>query len=226
MADRLVRISDAAARMTAQLDELREDAGASLAAQPPGAPPEGARHNGSGHTGSDVEGSTGAMGELVDLAALAHEAIAAHSEIAGQHRIVLRGAIHDARSSSELRGRWSAVRLARVIDNLLSNAIKYSPNRSTVTVTLRREHANDGEWAVLEVADEGIGIPAADLPRVFDRFYRATNVPSLVTGSGIGLAAVRESVERMGGRVNVESNLGKGSTFTVRLPLPARQSLA
>ncbi|CAA9260725.1 MAG: hypothetical protein AVDCRST_MAG77-2642 [uncultured Chloroflexi bacterium] len=229
LADRLVRISDAAARMTAQLDELREDAGASLAAEAPGAPPDGAGHDGGGPTGSAVDavGSVeGAAGELVDLAALAHDAIAAHSGIAGRHRFALHGdaANHGGPGSEhggELRGHWSAVRLARVIDNLLSNAIKYSPNRSTVTVRLRREHAHDREWAVFDVTDQGIGIPAVDLPRVFDRFYRATNVPSLVSGSGIGLAAVRESVERMGGRVTVESELGKGSTFTVHLPLPA-----
>jgi signal transduction histidine kinase len=69
------------------------------------------------------------------------------------------------------------------------------------------------------VSDEGVGIPAAELPRVFERFYRGSNVAQRVSGSGIGLSAVRAAVEQMGGSVAVRSAEGKGSTFTVRLPL-------
>src|SRR5207237_1744588 len=75
------------------------------------------------------------------------------------------------------------------------------------------------EGAVLEVEDHGIGIPSADLSRVFERFHRATNVRDRVRGSGIGLASVHQIVTQHGGRVSVESEEGKGSSFTVVLPL-------
>jgi signal transduction histidine kinase len=76
-------------------------------------------------------------------------------------------------------------------------------------------------WAVLRVRDQGIGIPPADLPRIFERFYRATNVAGQIQGSGIGLAGSRQVVEQHGGTIVVESREGAGSTFTVRLPLDA-----
>jgi signal transduction histidine kinase len=93
-------------------------------------------------------------------------------------------------------------------------------------VRLAREEDNKGARAVLAVRDEGIGIPAADLPRVFERFYRASNAASQVRGTGLGLAGVRQIVEEHGGTIEVVSTEGRGSTFTVRLPLgeegPAR----
>jgi signal transduction histidine kinase len=82
---------------------------------------------------------------------------------------------------------------------------------------MRRE----GNDAVLTVRDQGVGIPAADLPRVFERFARARNVVGRIGGSGIGLAAVKQIVEEHGGAIAVESEEGAGSTFTIRLPLAA-----
>jgi signal transduction histidine kinase len=79
--------------------------------------------------------------------------------------------------------------------------------------------AREGPWAVLTVADHGLGIPAADLPHIFERFQRGRNVAGRVAGSGVGLAGVRHVVEQHGGTVSVESREGGGSTFTVRLPL-------
>ena len=73
-------------------------------------------------------------------------------------------------------------------------------------------------WAVLTVHDDGVGIPAADLPHIFERFYRAGNA-GRAWGSGIGLAGARQIVEQHGGTVTVESNEGEGATFTVRLPI-------
>ena len=73
---------------------------------------------------------------------------------------------------------------------------------------------------MLRVEDHGVGIPSDELTRVFDRFYRGSNVPSDMRGSGIGLHGVRQIVEQHGGTVAVESRPGEGSTFTVRLPLP------
>lgn len=109
-----------------------------------------------------------------------------------------------------------ALRLEQVLQNLLNNAVKYSPEGGTVLVRLSRH----GAEARVAVVDQGIGIPAAALPHVFQRFYRASNAnPRQVNGMGIGLYVVHEIVTLHGGRVAVESVEGQGSTFTVGLPL-------
>jgi signal transduction histidine kinase len=76
-------------------------------------------------------------------------------------------------------------------------------------------------WVVVEVRDAGLGIPAADLPHVFERFARGSNVAGRIGGSGVGLASVRQIVEQHGGTVSVQSEEAKGTTVTVRLPLAA-----
>ena len=106
-------------------------------------------------------------------------------------------------------------RMRRVVTNLLINAAKYSPEGSRVAIRLAR----DGDAMVLQIRDEGIGIPAAELDRIFERFYRASNAPQTNEGSGIGLAGVRQIVRQHGGEVAVISHVGAGSTFTVRLPI-------
>ncbi|WP_435107263.1 ATP-binding protein [Nocardiopsis synnemataformans] len=107
-------------------------------------------------------------------------------------------------------------RLVQVVGNLLGNALRHTPASGTVTVGARRS----GGEAVIEVADTGVGIPAEDLPHVFDRFWRADKSRNRRTGgSGLGLAIVRNLVELHGGSVSVESVVGEGTTFTVRLPL-------
>lgn len=110
-------------------------------------------------------------------------------------------------------------RLERVLDNLLGNAIKYSASGGTVTIRVARERGSCGPEAVLAVRDEGVGIPAADLPHVFARFRRGGNVAGEIGGSGLGLAAARAIVEMHGGTIEAESVEGVGSTFTVRLPI-------
>jgi PAS domain S-box-containing protein len=109
-----------------------------------------------------------------------------------------------------------ALRLEQVLQNLLHNAIKYSPGGGPVRVRVSaREHE-----AAIEVEDAGIGIPSAALPHLFQRFYRVDNVAAQqVTGMGIGLYVVGEIVARHGGRIEVASGEGQGSTFTVWLPL-------
>ena len=146
-----------------------------------------------------------------DLVALTRHAVAAEQATTDRHHIALRT------RQAELVGDWDAPRLERVLSNLLSNAVKYSPNGGGIAVDVRRE----GDEAVLTVQDHGIGIPAADLPRVFDRFERARNVVGRIGGSGIGLAASRQIVEQHGGTIAVESREGQGSSFRVRLPLAA-----
>ncbi|MGF1471490.1 MAG: ATP-binding protein [Rubrobacteraceae bacterium] len=101
-----------------------------------------------------------------------------------------------------------------VVSNLLSNAVDHTLPEQAVRVEIRRE----GVEAVLSVSDEGTGIPAEDLPRVFERFYRAGDSGGR-DGAGLGLAIVKETVEASGGSVGVESVPGQGSSFTVRLPL-------
>ena len=113
-----------------------------------------------------------------------------------------------------LTGWWDEDRLRRVLDNLLANAVKYSPAGGAVTVRVAAEE----DQAVVAVADEGIGIPATDLPLVFERFRRGGNVGE-IGGTGIGLAGAKLIVEQHGGTIAVASEDGAGSTFTVRLPL-------
>ncbi len=106
--------------------------------------------------------------------------------------------------------------VASVLVNLLSNAMKFSPEKNEVSVRLFR----DGRWAVLQVADQGIGIPRKEMSKIFQRFYRSPNkVVSGSQGSGLGLTIVKHVVEAHGGKVTVESELGKGSTFSVFLPI-------
>lgn len=108
------------------------------------------------------------------------------------------------------------LRMEQVLQNLLQNAIKYSPEGGAITVLVQRED----DWACLSVTDQGIGIPTEALPKLFHRFYRAPNVEAEhVSGIGIGLFIVKEIVSLHGGEVAATSTEGKGSTFTIRLPL-------
>lgn len=115
-------------------------------------------------------------------------------------------------------GEWDPVLLRRVVGNLLSNAVKYSPNGDEVSVHLRV----DGKDAVVAVQDAGIGIPAQDLPFIFDFRRRGSNV-GLIGGSGVGLAGVRRIVEQHGGSIAATSVVQHGSTFTMRLPITSAQ---
>jgi two-component system, OmpR family, phosphate regulon sensor histidine kinase PhoR len=102
-----------------------------------------------------------------------------------------------------------------VLLNLIDNAVKYAPDGKEVDVRLMRSPGG----VSLSVRDHGAGIPAEELPRIFERFYRAQAARDRnVRGSGIGLALVKHIVEAHGGRLSVESRLGKGATFTVVLP--------
>lgn len=115
-----------------------------------------------------------------------------------------------------VRANVDSERFRSVIDNLLSNALRYSEPGGRVEVRLR---SRDGS-AVVEVEDAGTGIDAADLPHVFDRFYRADAARARATGGrGIGLAIAKAAVEAHGGTIEVSSRLGEGSRFTVKLPL-------
>jgi signal transduction histidine kinase len=106
-----------------------------------------------------------------------------------------------------------------MLTNLLENATAYTPAGGEIRVSLSRSSA----WAELRVSDTGIGIPAEELPQVFDRFFRGREARAMrPQGSGLGLAIVRHVAEVHGGEVRAESQPGRGTTFTVRLPLLGR----
>ena len=147
-----------------------------------------------------------------DLVALARHVAAQQQATTEQHEV----SVHA--EGGELVGEWDAARLERVLGNLIGNAIKFSPGGGQVRVTLRREQDSNGPWAALAVADRGVGIPAVDLPRIFDHFYRGSNVGA-IAGTGVGLAGARQIVEQHGGRLEVDSHEGEGTTVNVRLPL-------
>ncbi|NBX21089.1 MAG: ATP-binding protein, partial [Betaproteobacteria bacterium] len=108
------------------------------------------------------------------------------------------------------------VLIRNIVGNLLSNAIKYSPHGGQVTL---RVTPRPGEL-VITVSDQGIGIPLADQPQLFESFHRASNVGN-ISGTGLGLAIVRDAVQCHGGSISLESTPGQGSTFTVVLTAPA-----
>jgi signal transduction histidine kinase len=147
-----------------------------------------------------------------DVIELARRHAATYQAATDAHRITVDAAVPD------LVGDWDEARIGRVVSNLLSNAVKFSPAGGDVRVEVGPE---DGDWAVLRVHDQGVGVPPADVDRVFERFARAANATG-VPGSGIGLAGARQIVEQHGGTIGVESTGPAGATFTVRLPLRGR----
>lgn len=150
--------------------------------------------------------------EPVNLLDLTTRVLAENQQLAQKHTLRVEA------PDMEIVGFWDSTRIGRVIGNLVSNAVKYSPEGGEITIELIRELADQMEWATLSVQDQGIGIPEQDLPRVFDRFFRARNAADFA-GTGIGLAGAQQLVEQHGGTISVRSQAGMGSTFTVRLPL-------
>ncbi|HIX44435.1 MAG TPA: PAS domain-containing sensor histidine kinase, partial [Candidatus Kurthia intestinigallinarum] len=108
-----------------------------------------------------------------------------------------------------------ANRLMQVIVNLLFNAINYSPEHTTITMRL----SDNSKFGILEVKDEGIGIAKEEIPRVFERFYRVDRARSRNSGgTGLGLAIVKHLIEIHHGKIQVESEVGQGTTMRVMLP--------
>ncbi|WP_053076726.1 7TM diverse intracellular signaling domain-containing protein [Caenimonas sp. SL110] len=114
-------------------------------------------------------------------------------------------------------GSYDEKLLRHVLGNLLSNALKYSPGGGEVRFGVRREMQDKGSVTVFEVSDQGIGIPADEIAHLFESFHRASNVGA-IQGTGLGLAIVKNAVEMHGGTIEVQSRIGEGTTFTVRLP--------
>ncbi|HUP27521.1 MAG TPA: GAF domain-containing sensor histidine kinase [Chloroflexia bacterium] len=165
------------------------------------------------------------VGQPLNLVRRQTDLVAMARQVAAQHQqTTARNTISVVTDLPELVGLWDAFRVERVLDNLLANAVKFSPSGGPVTVNVRREVAADGaEWAVVSVRDEGVGIPQADLPYVFEWFRRAENSSGVIRGAGIGLASSKHAVEQHGGTLTAESKEGKYSVFTMRLPLGGEQ---
>ncbi|PJF43755.1 MAG: hypothetical protein CUN55_07450 [Phototrophicales bacterium] len=149
--------------------------------------------------------------EPINLTRLVQNAIDVLGSIAEEQQISIEYQLPDV--LPDLEGDYR--RLERVVVNLLANAIKYTEKGGKVSVQLWQEENQQ----IIRVSDTGIGIPSEYLPHIFKRFYRVPNQDKRTEGSGLGLAIVHTVVERHHGTIEVESEPGKGSTFTVRLPL-------
>jgi len=158
------------------------------------------------------EGGAPPRREAVDLPSLAADLAAALERPAEEAKVRLRWEIPPG-----LTLQTDPLLLESVLKNLLDNAVRY--NRPGGEVLLRAR--SDGDAVEIAVSDTGEGIPARHLPRIFERFYRVDAHRSREKGgTGLGLAIVKHAVQRLGGEVSVESTVGEGSTFTVRLPRP------
>jgi len=151
----------------------------------------------------------------VDLAALLRRTVCAEQELADEHLIRV------VSSPPVLEGPWDGDRLCRLLSNLIGNAVKYSARGQSVDVALDTESDAEGQWAVLTVADHGIGIPTTDIPFVFEPFHRGSNVGS-IDGTGLGLASVWQIIKECDGRLWLTSEEGMGTRITVRLPFGTR----
>ncbi len=150
--------------------------------------------------------------EWVNLASLVREQLADFQVAAGQAELSL-----TAQITPDLPPVFGdPMHLRRVLDNLVGNALKFTPAGGHIVVRLLQDDQN----LVLEVADSGIGIPADQMGRIFERFYQVDgSVSRRYSGAGLGLALVKEIIEAHGGTVGVQSEVGVGSTFTVTLPV-------
>lgn len=145
----------------------------------------------------------------VDLAALVESVIDLYEVVAEEKEITVKKAL-----ASGVTLHADRVRLQQVVANLLDNALKYTPEKGTVTITAQKE----GAQVVFTVEDSGEGISSEDLPRIWNRLFRGDSSRTQ-RGLGLGLSFVRAIVIAHGGMVEVESHVGKGSRFTVKLPV-------
>ena len=111
--------------------------------------------------------------------------------------------------------RGNPIRLRQMVDNLIGNAIKYTQEGGEISIAVEVQKDQD----ILRISDNGPGIPPSDQPHIFEKFYRAGNIPKGVGGSGLGLAIVKSIIDNHQGRIWVDSLLGRGTTFTVVLPV-------
>jgi signal transduction histidine kinase len=157
------------------------------------------------------EDSNGVIKEPVPIKEVVSEAIARNTKSASAKKISIKHNIQDLTASGDLQS------LVELLNILLDNAIKYSPGGSEVKLTTTQKD----KFILLSVADKGQGIKASELPRIFDRFYRAeiSRNKDQANGYGLGLAIAKKIVELHDGTIEVKSAPGKGSVFTVSIPI-------
>jgi signal transduction histidine kinase len=150
----------------------------------------------------------------IDLAALLHEICQLHREMAPGPQLVERF------GGGQLPMMGDQKLLFQAFSNLISNAVKYSPAGGAIEIGA----ATTGEQVIVSITDHGLGIPAPDIDRLFERYYRGSNVSGIV-GTGVGLYLVKMVVDLHGGRIEVVSEEGVGSRFTVSLPVKSQPRL-
>ena len=151
----------------------------------------------------------------LDIGALLQEQVRRLAPLARENGIEM-----DCAAREQLEVNGDTLKLQQVLYNIIDNAIKYTPRGGEVHCALNRS----GKNAVIRVSDTGVGIPAEDLPHIFDRFYRVDKARSRETGgTGLGLSIVKQFVNLHGGTIDAKSTFGKGTTFIIELPLAPRQ---
>jgi signal transduction histidine kinase len=145
--------------------------------------------------------------KAMDLVAVCRQVLLDQRLAASEHDVTLE-------APDRIEGMWDELRMRQLLANLVSNAIKYSPEGGMVRVTI----AEDGGEARVAVSDEGVGIDPEGLPRLFQPFTRLST-EARVDGTGLGLYIAKAIVEAHGGTIEVRSAVGRGTTFTVTLPI-------
>ncbi|MCB0375347.1 MAG: response regulator, partial [Sinomicrobium sp.] len=166
-------------------------------------------------------GQTKVKATTTDIVAFSRELVQVFESLAGEKQQQL--LFHS--EAETWNTHFDREKVSKIVYNLLSNALKYSPEKAIVAFSLYKIESDSGTHIKIEVKDNGMGMAADKLPYIFDRFYQADDSATRKgEGTGIGLALVKELVELMNGNISVESQPGKGSLFTVALPvLPAPQ---
>lgn len=163
----------------------------------------------------DANGSQSFQFEPVRLDTMVVQACEDFKVVAGAHQLIF-----EPKTASEVWVRGDADRLRQIFNNLLDNALRYTAPDGIIKLSLSTESQAASGWAILQVQDNGVGIGAEHLPRIFDRFYRADPARARTTGNaGLGLSIIKAIVEAHAGSIEVQSQAGQGTTFTVRLPL-------
>jgi two-component system phosphate regulon sensor histidine kinase PhoR len=145
----------------------------------------------------------------VDLAEICEAVVEDTRAAAAQEQVALTTQLPECHA-------WvDAARIRQVLENLLQNAVKFTPASGSVTVTLRADNGR----ATIEVRDTGIGIPPAELDRVFEKFYRAANGARFANGTGLGLSIARSIVALHGGQLTAQSDGRTGTTMVIDLPI-------
>ena len=146
--------------------------------------------------------------EITDMREFLGNVVESFSPVFAKSGITLKAELEDVTCEIDRE------QFRHVTDNLLSNALRYTDAGGTVSLRLYA----DNDEAVIEIADTGIGISPEDLPNIFERFWRADESRTRITGgSGVGLAIVKATVEAHGGKISAVSKKGEGTCFTVRL---------